>query len=272
MSVKTSLFSSFSNLSNDHFILNENEFSSIEQSYKLSNTSKIENFSTDINIFTIIHSIHSAFQQIHSTPSNSFHLISKSLKDLRILLKYQRRIFILVFNNIIDYFASILCLGTPSYNKAILSPALELTSEIFMSYHHESVYAEWVPLVLSKLFQLSVKNTDYSIIINKVIDDFIQCCYEVDEVGEILIEFIEDEDIDVAKKAGEVLGKLIKGGEEKRKRINFYRVLEVIGNIIDYNYEEYVKIALNVLENIKKYVSSEELIYWDIDKEDLFSY
>ena len=272
MSVKTSLFSSFSNLSNEHFILNENDYSSIDQSYKVSNTSKIENFPNDINIFTIIHSIHSAFKQIHSTPSDSFHLISKSLKDLRILLKYQRRIFILVFNTIIDYFASILFIGTPSYNEAILSPALDLTSELFMSYHHESIYSEWIPLLLSKLFLLSVNNTDYSIKINKVIDYFIQYCYEIDEVGEILIEFIEDEDIDVAKKAGEVLGKLIKGGEEKRKGINFSKILETIGNVLDYNYEEYVKIALNVVEDIKKHVSSEELTYWDIDKEDLFSY
>ena len=141
-----------------------------------------------------------------------------------------------------------------------------------MSYHHESIYSEWIPLLLSKLFLLSVNNTDYSIKINKVIDYFIQYCYEIDEVGEILIEFIEDEDIDVAKKAGEVLGKLIKGGEEKRKGINFSKILETIGNVLDYNYEEYVKIALNVVEDIKKHVSSEELTYWDIDKEDLFSY
>ena len=263
MSIKTSLFSSFSNLSNDSFVL-ESNLPSLSHS--------INEFPEDSNLFSIIHSIHSSFKEYTST--SSILSLSKSLSSLRSLLKHQRKIFLQVFNDLIDHFTSLLYISDSIlYNEAILKSSLYLLHELFTSYQNEDIYNEWLPLILHKLLSLSVTRCDeeLSSLTNQCITDAISNCYEVEDFAETLIEFAFDEDIKVAYKSSEIFNELLRKGREQRKKINFLNVIEKVNSLLDSEYEDYTKIGMKILNDIKENVSESELAIYDIDKSSFFS-
>lgn len=101
--------------------------------------------------------------------------------------------------------------------------------------------------------------------------DAISNCYEVEDFAETLIEFAFDEDIKVAYKSSEIFNELLRKGREQRKEINFLNVIEKVNSLLDSEYEDYTKIGMKILNDIKENVSESELAIYDIDKSSFFS-
>ena len=86
-----------------------------------------------------------------------------------------------------------------------------------------------------------------------------------------MIEFAFDEDIKVAYKSSEIFNELLRKGREQRKEINFLNVIEKVNSLLDSEYEDYTKIGMKILNDIKENVSESELAIYDIDKSSFFS-
>ena len=85
------------------------------------------------------------------------------------------------------------------------------------------------------------------------------------------IRFVFGLFIKVAYKSSEIFNELLRKGREQRKEINFLNVIEKVNSLLDSEYEDYTKIGMKILNDIKENVSESELAIYDIDKSSFFS-
>ena len=241
--------------------------------------SELVNFPPSTNIFAIIRQIHLTYKNYIEEHQNfiNFPSLKQTIHNLRVLLKYQRVLFLKVFNKLIDYFLSTLTFPHLSslsesfqYNDTIIMPSLNLVNEIFLSYHNETIYIEWLPLLLKHLILIVLNGeNDVAFIANKCLNSCIHKCCDVSELSEIILDLIEDGDYNVGMSSIELLERYLKEDATNRKEVDVNDVVERIGRLLDSGKEELEEIGKRLMDVAKFEIGEEEFAKSGLNKKDV---
>lgn len=241
--------------------------------------SDLPNFPPSTNIFSIIRQIHLAYKNYIEEHQNfiNYPSLKQTIHNLRILLKYQRILFLKVFNKLIDYFLSTLTFPHLSslsesfqYNEIIIIPSLNLVNEIFLSYHNETIYIEWLPLLLKHLILIVLTGeNEVAFIANKCLNSCVHKCCELSELSEIILDLIEDGDYNVGISSIELLERYLKEDVKKRKEVDVNGVVERIGRLMCSGKEELEEIGKRLMDVAKFEISENEFAKCGLNKRDV---
>jgi hypothetical protein len=178
-------------------------------------------FNLNLNLFSKLSKIEKNFNEKNLNEKN-LNEINENLIFLRILLKNQRKIFMIFFSKI--YLNFIENLKNSNLNSFLL------INDLIISFKNENFYSKFLLKILPKIFEFKQKEKEKNIqnLINLILENLLKFCFNLNGLISILINFFDDENFNEISK--NLFKNFISKGKFNKGKIQMKKIKEKMKN------------------------------------------
>ena len=215
--------------SSDDSLIYLDEYNEISTFDSLIKTEKNfpKNFNLKLNLFSKLSKIEKMFKLSKNSfyENCNFNELNDSLNFLRILLKFQRKIFLCFFSKIYFDFCEKLI---PNLKNSFILNSFLLINDLIISFKNENFYSKFLIVILPKIFEFKQNEKEKNIqnLINLILENLLIFCYDLNGLISLMIDFLDDENyFDFSKN---LLKKFISFGKFKKGKFPMKKIKEKI--------------------------------------------
>ena len=212
-----------------------------------------KNFNLKLNLFSKLSKIEKMFK-LNKNECN-FNELNDSLIFLRILLKFQRKIFLCFFSKIYFNFCDLL---KPNLKNSFILNSFLLINDLIISFKNENFYSKFLNVFLRKIFEFKQNEKEKNIqnLINLILDNLLIFCYDLNGLISFVIEFLDDENyFEISKN---FIIKFISFGKFKKGKFPMKKIKEKIEKMK--KNKKFIKNSIEINEILNNFIENENLI------------
>ena len=226
----------------------------------LDEINEISNFESkneiNLNLFSKLSKIEKNFKNNENFNNEKFNNekfnneINENLIFLRILLKNQRKIFMIFFSKI--YLNFIENLKNSNLNSFLL------INDLIISFKNENFYSKFLLKILPKIFEFKQKEKEKNIqnLINLILENLIKFCFNLNGLISILINFFDDENYyEISKN---LFKKLISNGKFNKGKFPMKKIIKKIEKMK--KNKKFIKNSNEINEILFNFIENDNLI------------
>ena len=212
-----------------------------------------KNFNLKLNLFSKLSKIEKMFK-LNKNECN-FNELNDSLIFLRILLKFQRKIFLCFFSKIYFDFCDLL---KPNLKNSFILNSFLLINDLIISFKNENFYSKFLNVFLRKIFEFKQNEKEKNIqnLINLILENLLIFCYDLNGLISFVIEFLDDENyFEISKN---FIIKFISFGKFKKGKFPMKKIKEKIEKMK--KNKKFIKNSIEINEILNNFFENENLI------------
>ena len=212
-----------------------------------------KNFNLKLNLFSKLSKIEKIFK-LNKNECN-FNELNDSLIFLRILLKFQRKIFLCFFSKIYFDFCDLL---KPNLKNSFILNSFLLINDLIISFKNENFYSKFLNVFLRKIFEFKQNEKEKNIqnLINLILENLLIFCYDLNGLISFVIEFLDDENyFEISKN---FIIKFISFGKFKKGKFPMKKIKEKIEKMK--KNKKFIKNSIEINEILNNFFENENLI------------
>ena len=212
-----------------------------------------KNFNLKLNLFSKLSKIEKMFK-LNKNECN-FNELNDSLIFLRILLKFQRKIFLCFFSKIYFDFCDFL---KPNLKNSFILNSFLLINDLIISFKNENFYSKFLNVFLRKIFEFKQNEKEKNIqnLINLILENLLFFCYDLNGLISFVIEFLDDENyFEISKN---FIIKFISFGKFKKGKFPMKKIKEKIEKMK--KNKKFIKNSIEINEILNNFFENENLI------------
>ena len=212
-----------------------------------------KNFNLKLNLFSKLSKIEKMFK-LNKNECN-FNELNDSLIFLRILLKFQRKIFLCFFSKIYFNFCDLL---KPNLKNSFILNSFLLINDLIISFKNENFYSKFLNVFLRKIFEFKQNEKEKNIqnLINLILENLLIFCYDLNGLISFVIEFLDDENyFEISKN---FIIKFISFGKFKKGKFPMKKIKEKIEKMK--KNKKFIKNSIEINEILNNFFENENLI------------
>ena len=212
-----------------------------------------KNFNLKLNLVSKLSKIEKIFK-LNKNECN-FNELNDSLIFLRILLKFQRKIFLCFFSKIYFDFCDLL---KPNLKNSFILNSFLLINDLIISFKNENFYSKFLNVFLRKIFEFKQNEKEKNIqnLINLILDNLLIFCYDLNGLISFVIEFLDDENyFEISKN---FIIKFISFGKFKKGKFPMKKIKEKIEKMK--KNKKFIKNSIEINEILNNFFENENLI------------
>ena len=215
------------NTSIKNFSDSEDSILYLDEINEISIENEPKKFNLNLNLFSKLSKIEKNFNEKNLNEKN-LNEINENLIFLRILLKNQRKIFMIFFSKIYLNFIEKLIPNLKN-NFFILNSFL-LINDLIISFKNENFYSKFLLKILPKIFEFKQKEKEKNIqnLINLILENLLKFCFNLNGLISILINFFDDENFNEISK--NLFKNFISKGKFNKGKIQMKKIKEKMKN------------------------------------------
>ena len=204
------------NTSIKNFSDSEDSILYLDEINEISIENEPKKFNLNLNLFSKLSKIEKNLNE------KNLNEINENLIFLRILLKNQRKIFMIFFSKI--YLNFIENLKNSNLNSFLL------INDLIISFKNENFYSKFLLKILSKIFEFKQKEKEKNIqnLINLILENLLKFCFNLNGLISILINFFDDENFNEISK--NLFKNFISKGKFNKGKIQMKKIKEKMKN------------------------------------------
>ena len=212
-----------------------------------------KNFNLKLNLVSKLSKIEKIFK-LNKNECN-FNELNDSLIFLRILLKFQRKIFLCFFSKIYFDFCDLL---KPNLKNSFILNSFLLINDLIISFKNENFYSKFLNVFLRKIFEFKQNEKEKNIqnLINLILENLLFFCYDLNGLISFVIEFLDDENyFEISKN---FIIKFISFGKFKKGKLPKKKIKEKIEKMK--KNKKFIKNSIEINEILNNFIENENLI------------
>lgn len=204
------------NTSIKNFSDSEDSILYLDEINEISIENEPKKFNLNLNLFSKLSKIEKNLNE------KNLNEINENLIFLRILLKNQRKIFMIFFSKI--YLNFIENLKNSNLNSFLL------INDLIISFKNENFYSKFLLKILPKIFEFKQKEKEKNIqnLINLILENLLKFCFNLNGLISILINFFDDENFNEISK--NLFKNFISKGKFNKGKIQMKKIKEKMKN------------------------------------------